>query len=654
MSSMLKKTGGLAFKPKVGRRPGAASASQAPASQSTTRAPTTEPSQAPSTTSTPAAPTPSATPSASEEPVSSRTTQETVQQSLGKATTSALKNPAASAIHPPRPAEASGALNNQSTFSTPATVISAQSVPSGQGVSSSRTPTRSGARAQEPISATTATIPASTQLPASAPKGPTPPDTAPRHPLPQSTSASQASAIIVDKETPTASTTTVPITGLPSPTATAISQSSATPGGSLPLPPSSSFPASDQIPTPAPSIQPDASDPASAGLSNAAPKKKRQYRKRKQPGEDEGTEPREGETAAPKPKRPRKKKVPTATEAQSEAPANGEVATSAPKRSRRRQITPDPEDIPEDGKPDHATTKIGDLTRDLGIGKKFKHADVIMERQRQARHQAKMRKLDKQKRAMGILPSGEDQEDGSRVGTPAGDDIEIVEPVVRANRGQGIDFDIIDGQIMINQSSLVINQHAVESNVQLETVEEDEFTHLTTSNSYLRPSRAMGPNHWDEEETELFYKYLKMFGTDFETISHMFPGKARRQVKLKFNREEKLRPNRVNAAIMARGEKKIAIDLDEYKANRSGFEDAWITPDKFRAEQEALQKEQEKELEAKRQERRDLGLLDDEPGPSKTEADGDENVEEIEEIEEIEEEIIDEADVGGAATAVAA
>jgi transcription factor TFIIIB component B'' len=286
----------------------------------------------------------------------------------------------------------------------------------------------------------------------------------------------------------------------------------------------------------------------------------------------------------------------------------------------------------------------------LGIGKKFKHADLILERQRQARQEAKQRRLDRQKGAMGLLPE-EDTQDGSRAGTPAAGEGDNTASGIQGNRGQGIDFDIIDGQIMINQNSLVINQHAVEANIHLETVEEDEFTHLTTSASYMRPSKALGPNHWDDEDTEKFYKYLKMFGTDFETISHMFPGRNRRQVKLKFNREEKQRPNRVNAAIMAKGEKRVAIDIEEYKNNRSGFNDPWITPDKFQAEQEQLRQEQEKELEAKRQERRDLGLLEDEKGPGKKPgaSDNKENAE-----EEEEELLIDDQDVGGTSVPIAA
>lgn len=429
---------------------------------------------------------------------------------------------------------------------------------------------------------------------------------------------------------------------VPSPAATATGPSSVPADTALPsLSPNPTPASSDANANPVPS---PANGPATADPPAEAPKKKRQYQKRKQPAEAQAATTGEDGAAPPKPKRQRKKKAATADAGQDGQPAAEGEATpaepAAPKRVRRRQITPNPEDIPADGRPDHTTTKIGDLTRDLGIGKKFKHADLIVERQRQARHDAKMRKLEKQKIAMGLVPNNS-QKDDSQAGTPAADDGAAAKP----SSGPGIDFDIIDGQIMINQNSLVINQHAAEGNVQLETVEEDEFTHLTTSASYLRPSRAMGSNQWDDVDTEKFYKYLKMFGTDFETISHMFPGRNRRQIKLKFTREEKHRPNRINAAIMARGEKRVAIDIDEYKATRP-HDDNWITPDKFRAEQETIRKEQEKELEARRQERRDLGLLDDEPAKKKSSSGADQGS--IQPEEETEEMLIDDADVGGA------
>lgn len=79
----------------------------------------------------------------------------------------------------------------------------------------------------------------------------------------------------------------------------------------------------------------------------------------------------------------------------------------------------------------------------------------------------------------------------------------------------------------------------------------------------MNTSKLRGPNIWNDEETELFYRGLSMFGTEFQMISHMFPGKQRRHVKLKFNREERYNPARIDAALT--GEKTTKMDIEEYK-----------------------------------------------------------------------------------------
>jgi hypothetical protein len=42
---------------------------------------------------------------------------------------------------------------------------------------------------------------------------------------------------------------------------------------------------------------------------------------------------------------------------------------------------------------------------------------------------------------------------------------------------------------------------------------------------------------------------LQQFGTDFELIQNLFPGRTRRQVKAKFKNEEKLHPVRLADAL---------------------------------------------------------------------------------------------------------
>ncbi|KAI2639910.1 hypothetical protein GGS26DRAFT_542267 [Hypomontagnella submonticulosa] len=599
MSSMLKKTGGLSFKPKVApRRPGgAASLSQvppAPASSSTTQAPTTEAS------SQAATPTPTVPPPVPSIESSSHEIGAAQKENPKEALQVETEKPSAQ----PRPAPAVPQVSiSTATSATPSTTPSATtdeplprapSAPTPAPAKRAAEPTPSPATDKRPQSSPSISISASVERPTQPTPAPeitalgTPPATQPEKPTP-STSAVPVVAI----------SQPVVATDAPTPLPSAPVQTRVAP----PTAPPSPAPVSDTIAVSTPIDETNA----------AAPKKKRTYRKR-QPAtaSNVGTE-----GAAPKQKRPRKRPAAEATET---APAEGateggEAGPPAKRAYRRRRTSPSPEEDPESQTVDHTTMKMAELTKDLGIGKRFKHADAIEERAREARERFRQKRLAKKKRALGI-PT--DEESDSRAGTPAeGEENGRESAIARArNLGasvgagaqQSVGYEVVDGQIIINQQSLVVDRHAAHRDMSaLETVEEDEFSNLTTSSSYRRESRRTGPNHWTDEETEKFYRLLKMFGTDFESISAMFPEKTRRAVKLKFNREENLRPKRINAAVMVRGEKKVDIDIEEYKAHQT----EWQESDKIMAEHAKLVEEHNEDIRRLKEERRAAGLMDE-------------------------------------------
>ncbi|OHE93762.1 myb-like DNA-binding domain-containing protein [Colletotrichum orchidophilum] len=266
-------------------------------------------------------------------------------------------------------------------------------------------------------------------------------------------------------------------------------------------------------------------------------------------------QPTDGEAAPKRPPRPRKKK---ATE---EGETDAAAATNKPVRPRQaRSVTP--EDA-EEQEADLTTLTMGDLTRDLRIGKKFSRHDELLQRHRDK--QAKSRERLKAKR-------NGSEDVASESGTPAPTSGQATPaapppPKPASMASTGPQFQIIDGQIVVDQTSLSLDRHAIaaaaaEGEDMLE-IEENDFTTLTTQNSYRTGSKLKGPNVWNEEETELFYRGLRMFGTDFQMISGMFPGKNRRHVKMKFNREERHAPARIDAILV--GKKELQIDLEEYK-----------------------------------------------------------------------------------------
>ncbi|KAJ5019444.1 Transcription factor TFIIIB component B'' [Colletotrichum sp. SAR 10_99] len=509
MSSMFKKKGGMAFKPKMPmarpRAPGAASS---------------QPSRAPSTTATePATQSEAPTPAAGQ-------SAQNIDDATGTKESSRVQ------VTDTPPSTNSDTIQTatpqtQKPISEPATA----SKPTAQSEATTEHATPSGE--------TSTSETASTQ-----------------------TSATPAASAPPTAAQPTETSTPAQ---LQTPPATFPSATDVVPSVETPAAPLASEPSKAPAKRPrkrAPQAEDD--ETAEASESAAATKPKRQRKKKDDATTADGSEPPK------RPARPRKKKTAEDGAAAAAAAATtdgGEDSAGTepkPKRPRRaRSITP--EDA-ENQEADLSVLTMGDLTRDLRIGKKFSRHDELLERHREK--QAKARERLKSRRN-GTEDPSESGTPGPRSanGTPApAAPASKPQPAASASMGQtGPQFQIIDGQIVVDQNSLALDRHAIaDANAEdMLEIEENDFTTLTTQNSYRTGSKLKGPNVWTEDETELFYRGLRMFGTDFQMISGMFPGKNRRHVKMKFNREERHAPARIDAILV--GKKELQIDLEEYK-----------------------------------------------------------------------------------------
>ncbi|KAG6006134.1 hypothetical protein E4U21_007370 [Claviceps maximensis] len=320
----------------------------------------------------------------------------------------------------------------------------------------------------------------------------------------------------------------------------------------------------------------------------------------------------------------RKRKTPTPN-------TNGSRSNSR----RARSMTPDDA---ETQVVDLQKLKMSDLTKDLRIGKKFSRHDELRERERKARLKAKLEKDSEIPSEAGngsndnnTTASANDKTSQSQSPDPDGTQSKASKPSTSDTTStpapaatSGPQFRIVDGQIIVDQDSLVMDRHAraaaARAGADMETIEENDFTRLITSSSFMNTSKLKGPNIWTDAETELFYRGLRMFGTDFQMISKMFPAKQRRHIKLKFNREERHNPQRIDAAVM--GEKTIKMDLDEYRA----FTGAEFEPvEDIEAEQRKIQETYEAErqrvadeqAEIMRKKREELFADDDDSGRKK-------------------------------------
>ena len=177
----------------------------------------------------------------------------------------------------------------------------------------------------------------------------------------------------------------------------------------------------------------------------------------------------------------------------------------------------------------------------------------------------------------------------------------------------GIGFHLVNGVITEIESTLTLARPASPSpsTLTMTAVEEENdltvrLNRTTWVNARRRdptdrvPTWKSKSDPWTNEETEKFYSALKMFGTDFFIISKMFVGKTRKMIKLKFVREERLDPNRINDTLLGKSttssSSTTTMDLETY-ARETGQEVEVFTKYESLAEAEAAIKEGLKEKE---------------------------------------------------------
>jgi transcription factor TFIIIB component B'' len=243
----------------------------------------------------------------------------------------------------------------------------------------------------------------------------------------------------------------------------------------------------------------------------------------------------------------------------------------------------------EDEQINPSTMKMAELCRDIRIGVKSSNHDMIKQRMMEKKAKAKLAKTNPE---LVPLIEGTEHEDQN----PAADELVDSTPAPSGPRMR-----IVNGQIVLAENSLRLDRHKraeAENEVMVE-VEENEFSHMTTSGTFMKRERAQ---LWDARANAIFYQGLAQFGTDFETIAKLFPTRNRRQIKLKFNSEERKNPARLNRILMGKPEK---IDLEEFE-EMSGLklEDVAV----IERERVEIAEEHEREVLAREKEKTDADL----------------------------------------------
>ncbi|KAI8083413.1 uncharacterized protein B0P05DRAFT_570730 [Gilbertella persicaria] len=148
---------------------------------------------------------------------------------------------------------------------------------------------------------------------------------------------------------------------------------------------------------------------------------------------------------------------------------------------------------------------------------------------------------------------------------------------VLAESSNAVQVRLVNGEIVLDTDTLTVERTAPESSMAegaMEVVEENSMTRRVNSATY---GKRKASSKWDDAETQQFYECLSQFGTDFEMISIMMPGRTRNQIRLKYNREERLHPEKVTEYMIS---KRKPMDIDKYK-EMAGIDTLEAVPEDF-------------------------------------------------------------------------
>lgn len=236
-----------------------------------------------------------------------------------------------------------------------------------------------------------------------------------------------------------------------------------------------------------------------------------------------------------------------------------------PRERKQRATTPEGA---EEEEIDRENMTMSDLCKDLKIGRPFSMHSEIKARQMKKKADLARAKLRKDHPELIPLMDAEDNAasgEAGEVGEAGPSGTNAAQPatpeVQEIPAPAGPQMRIIDGQIVMDERTLQIDRqkNAQAQRLEMTEVEENDFTRVITSGTWMKMERSQV---WDHAANQLFYECLQAHGTDFEMIASYFPHRNRRQIKLKFNKEERNNPHKITKAMT---QPKKPIDLEHFQ-----------------------------------------------------------------------------------------
>ncbi|KAI5305857.1 Transcription factor TFIIIB component B, partial [Ascosphaera atra] len=314
--------------------------------------------------------------------------------------------------------------------------------------------------------------------------------------------------------------------------------------------------------------------------------------------------PAQARAAAPKKpattrRAPQQRRQPRVRTAAATEGGDGTTTPSGRPRGRRRAATPE---NAADIEVEPGVVKMSDICKDPRTG-------------RTSKREMELRKLDQKKKEEGnaVTTSTETETGTPKDGEAAAEGARRAKEGERngqenedrpSSSGAGPGFRIVNGEIVIDNESLQIDRQAdaARDAGELEEVVESDLTRRINYASFAKRTKA---ESWDETLTDLFYRGLRMFGTDFMMISKMFPGRNRRQIKLKFSNEERKNPLRIKETLLGPRE---VVSLEDYsEMTRTVYEDPKVVQAELDEERRRIEEDHRKERVAREENLRQSG-----------------------------------------------
>lgn len=134
-----------------------------------------------------------------------------------------------------------------------------------------------------------------------------------------------------------------------------------------------------------------------------------------------------------------------------------------------------------------------------------------------------------------------------------------------------------NGEIIVDEKSLVVENK--QTKINRENLKNSELVNGDFDTGYGVYKKVKRSRDWSKEDTLFFYKALHTLGTDFSLMAQLFPGRNRRDLKMKFKKEDRINHPLVDKALS----QPLQFNIKELK-------------------EEAEHKRKQKELEEKRSE----------------------------------------------------